>query len=121
MKLLGVDWLTNASTRWEPNGFWSKRTGEYSFTMNRYCSRNQMGFNILGRSTPRWRNSSSRYAGRRCQRLFAYPPKKLDWEKLRLSDSFTLQGIIDYWEVWNEPSSNGFRCGRAIWRITPGR
>ena len=112
MKLLGVDWLRMhppLGTKWF---LVEKNRGEYSFYDEPILLAKSMGFNILGSldTTPRWASTApADMQGEDANGFRSYPPKKLaDWENYVYQTVSHYKGIIDYWEVWNEPSSNGF-------------
>ena len=104
---LGVHWLRlhpPSATKWfvvEPT------KGKFIFDDEAIRYAKSLGFQLLGllETTPNW--ASSAPAGDTSSH--AYPPKDLrDWERYVYETVHHYKGIIDHWEIWNEPTSPGF-------------
>lgn len=105
---MGVAWLRMhppLGTKW---AVIEKNKGQFIFFDKSIMLAKSLGFNILGSldTTPQW--ASTAPAGDSAS-YRAYPPKHLeDWTKYVYETVLHYKGIIDYWEVWNEPDSTGF-------------
>ncbi|MCW8856267.1 MAG: carbohydrate binding domain-containing protein [Kangiella sp.] len=109
---LGVKWIRMhppSGTKW----FIAEREkGKFIFFDEAVKMAKDYGFNILGSldTTPRWASSapdSLRDKGHKGFR--SYPPEDIkDWENYVRKMVAHYSGVIDYWEVWNEPDSNHF-------------
>lgn len=104
---LGVKWLRMNP----PNGTkWSvieKNKGHYKYYDKEIFLAKKAGFEILGSldRTPRWSSDAPKNEWR----FWSYPPRNLDdWEDYVYNIVSHYKDIIDYWEVWNEPDSDGF-------------
>ena len=104
---LGVQWLRMhppSATKWylvEP------AKGEFTFHDEAIRYAKSLGFDILGllETTPRW--ASSAPAGDNS--FSVYPPTDIrDWDRYVYETVRHYRGIIDHWEVWNEPTSPGY-------------
>lgn len=112
MKMLGVAWLRMhppLGTKWfivEPV------KGRYEFTEEPIRYAKAQGFHILGSldSTPRWASSAPKdLRSEMADGFRAYPPTEIsDWENYVTETVGHYKGLIDHWEVWNEPDSGGF-------------
>ena len=112
MKMLGVGWLRMhppLGTKWF---LVEKDKGKFVFYDKPILLAKSMGFNILGSldTTPRWASSDpSDQTGQGVDGYRSYAPRDLaDWENYVYQTVLHYKGIIDYWEVWNEPDSGGF-------------
>jgi len=104
---MGVKWLRMHP----PHGTkWSvveKKKGEFRFYDSEIQVVKNAGFNILGSldQTPRWASDAPEGANR----PWAYAPENMDdWENYVYKVVKHYKGVIDYWEVWNEPDTGGF-------------
>lgn len=112
MRKLGVSWLRMhppLGTKWfvvEPE------QGRFEFNDKPIRYAKNLGFHILGSldATPRW--SSSAPSGMQAESAHgfrAYPPRNIsDWENYVETVVDRYEGMIDHWEIWNEPDSGGF-------------
>ena len=104
---LGVKWLRMhppLGTKW---AIVERVKGRFVFRDQEIMNAVNKGFNILGSldRTPRWDSSAPDNA----RRYWAYVPRDLDaWEHYVYKIVKHYAGIIDDWEVWNEPDSDGF-------------
>ena len=104
---LGVGWLRMHPP---PGTKWSvveNKPGVFRFFDTEIQMAKDAGFHILGSldRTPRW--ASTAPAGE--PRYWAYPPRDMDdWENYVYKVVKHYRGTIDFWEVWNEPDSDGF-------------
>lgn len=112
MKMLGVGWLRMhppLGTKWFVV---EKDKGKFVFQDQPIRLAKSMGFNILGSldTTPRWASTAPPdQSGQGMGSYRSYPPRNLsDWEDYVYRTVSHYKGIIDYWEVWNEPDSGGF-------------
>ena len=112
MKMLGVGWLRMhppLGTKWF---IVEKDKGKFVFHDEPILLAKSMGFNILGSldTTPRWASTApSDLSGQGVDGYRSYAPKDLaDWENYVYQTVLHYKGIIDTWEVWNEPDSGGF-------------
>ncbi len=110
-----LDTLSQLGVRWlrmhPPHGTkWSQveiNKGKFNYSDKEILPVKEAGFNILGSldKTPRWASD----APDNYKRYWSYPPRDLDdWENYVFNVVSHYKGIIDYWEVWNEPDSDGF-------------
>ena len=125
-RMLGVSWLRMhppMGTKWyvvEPT------KGQFRFYDKSIKYARRQGFHILGslHGTPRWASSAPPEITSETMDGFpAYPPKSLDhWEEYVSTTVSHYKGVIDDWEVWNEPDSSGFLklTGLAIELRKPG-
>ena len=112
MKKLGVSWLRMhppLGTKWfvvEPE------KGQFAFNDEPIRFARAQGFFILGSldSTPRWASSAPHdIVSELADGFRAYPPNDIsDWKRYVSRTVGHYKGIIDHWEVWNEPDSGGF-------------
>ena len=108
-KMFGVKWIRlhpPLNTKWflvEP------QKGKFVFDDEAILSAKRKGFNILGTlgTSPRWASSApANLTSENAHGYRAYLPKSLDdWENYVYQTVKHYKGIIDYWEVWNEPDS----------------
>ncbi len=104
---LGVKWLRMhppLGTKWSVV---EKNKGHFNYSDEEILLAKNAGFQILGSldKTPRW--ASTAPDGKR--RFWSYPPGNMDdWENYVYKVVSHYKGVIDYWEVWNEPDSDGF-------------
>ncbi|MCA1804926.1 MAG: carbohydrate binding domain-containing protein [Xanthomonadaceae bacterium] len=108
----GVQWLRMhppLATKWfvvEPE------QGRFEFIDEPIHYAKSQGFHILGSldSTPRWASSAPGEMQSESSHGFrAYPPRAIaDWENYVSRIVSHYKGVIDHWEVWNEPDSGGF-------------
>jgi len=104
---LGVKWLRMhppLGTKWSVV---EKIKGDFNYSDKQILLAKKAGFQILGSldKTPRW--ASTAPSGER--RFWSYPPENMDdWENYVFNIVSHYKGVIDYWEVWNEPDSDGF-------------
>lgn len=112
MKMLGAGWLRMhppQGTKWSVV---EKNKGKFVFYDEPILLARSMGFNILGSldTTPRWASTApSDQKGQDASGFRAYAPRDIaDWENYVYQTVLHYKGIIDYWEVWNEPDSGGF-------------
>ncbi len=107
-KKLGVSWLRMhppLGTKWYVV---ENRKGSFVFEDRSILLARSMGLNILGSldGTPRWASTAPVEDG---DSFSTYPPRDMkDWERYVYETVSHYKGIIDYWEVWNEPDSSGF-------------
>ena len=111
-KQLGVSWLRMhppLGTKWFVV---EQKKGKFVFQDKPILLAKSMGFNILGSldTTPRWASSAPSDMQRQDAGGYrAYPPKDMaDWEKYVYETVLHYKGVIDCWEVWNEPDSGKF-------------
>ena len=112
MKMLGVSWLRlhpPLGTKWfvvEPE------QGQFEFIDAPIRYAKKLGFNILGSldTTPRWASSApSAMKSEAANGFRAYPPTDIAaWENYVATTVSHFRGVIDHWEIWNEPDSGGF-------------
>ena len=118
VKMLGVSWLRMhppLGTKWfvvEPE------KGRFKFIDEPIRYAKDQGFHILGSldSTPRWASSApSNLKSELADGFRAYPPTQMsDWENYVTNTVGHYKGVIDHWEIWNEPDSGGFFKLRGI-------
>lgn len=105
---IGVRWLRLHPpyvTKW---AIVETKQGQFDFYDDSLKTARQQGFSILGSldATPRWAGMSGDVKFRHYR---ASPPKKIsDWENYVKKTVAHYRGIIDYWEVWNEPDGDSF-------------
>jgi hypothetical protein len=112
MKMLGVGWLRMhppQGTKWF---LVEKDKGKFVFYDEPILLAKSMGLNILGSldTTPRWASTAPLdQSGQGVDGYRSYAPRDLaDWENYVYQTVLHYKGIIDHWEVWNEPDSGGF-------------
>ncbi|MDO8577772.1 MAG: carbohydrate binding domain-containing protein [Dehalococcoidales bacterium] len=105
---LGVSWLRMhppLATKW---AVVEKDRTKFVFNDEGILLAKSLGLNILGSldTSPRW---ASQVPAENADEFRAYPPKDMkDWETYVYKTVEHYKGIIDYWEVWNEPDGNQF-------------
>ncbi len=108
LERLGAKWIRlhpPNTTKWwvvEP------RPGEWNFDVELLKQAKQAGFSFLGilGGPPAWASSAPKSD---IKNASAYPPRTLEsWERYVSATVGAYRGIIDHWEVWNEPDSGGF-------------
>jgi hypothetical protein len=112
VKMLGVSWLRMhppMGTKWfvvEP------QKGHIEYFDKSIMFAKRQGFNILGtlHGSPRWASSAPANVTSELMNGFpSYPPKNIDdWERYVARTVSHFKGVIDDWEVWNEPDTSGF-------------
>ncbi|RRQ21647.1 carbohydrate binding domain-containing protein [Thiohalobacter thiocyanaticus] len=112
MRKLGVSWLRMhppLGTKWfvvEPE------QGRFEFIDEPIQYAKDLGFYILGSldATPRWSSSAPPAMQTESAHGYrAYPPRDIsDWGNYVETIVDRYEGVIDHWEVWNEPDSGGF-------------
>ncbi len=105
---LGISWLRMHPPLGSKWAVVEKNRGQFVFHDRAIRLAKSLGFNILGSldTTPRW---ASAVPSETDIQYRAYPPKNMeDWGKYVYETVSHYKGIIDYWEVWNEPDSAGF-------------
>ena len=117
-KMLGVSWLRMHppfGTKWfviEP------KRKQFNFIDEPIIFAKKQGFNILGtlHGTPRWASSAPvEVTSEQLEGYPAYPPKNIpDWERYVEATVSRYRGIINDWEVWNEPDSSGLKLNGII-------
>ena len=110
--MLGVSWLRMhppLGTKWfivEPE------KNRFQFIDQPIQYAKKLGFHILGSldTTPRWASSAPNHLqNEKAQGYRAYPPEDIsDWEHYVSQTVAHYKGVIDHWEIWNEPDSGGF-------------
>ena len=104
---LGVKWLRMhppLGTKWSVI---EKNKGGFKYLDKEILLAKNAGFQILGSldKTPRWASTAPENE----RRFWSYPPKNFDdWDRYVYNVVSHYKGVIDYWEVWNEPDSGGF-------------
>lgn len=104
---LGVKWLRMhppLGTKWSVI---EKNKGDFKYLDKEILLAKNAGFQILGSldKTPRWASTAPENE----RRFWSYPPKNFDdWDRYVYNVVSHYKGVIDYWEVWNEPDSGGF-------------
>jgi len=104
---LGVKWLRMhppLGTKWSVV---EKEKGVFNYSDKEIFLAKQAGFQLLGSldKTPRWASDAPENE----RRFWSYPPENMDdWENYVFNIVSHYKGVIDYWEVWNEPDSDGF-------------
>jgi len=108
VKTLGASWLRlhpPYATKWaivEP------RKGEYRYFDDSLLAAKERGFEVLGSldATPKWASGTDE------TRFFRYrtrmPQDMRDWRRYVKRTVSHYKGVINYWEVWNEPDSDSF-------------
>jgi len=111
--MLGVKWLRMhppEGTKWF---IVEKEKGKFKYSDAQILMAKKKGFNILGllSSTPRWASSAPEELTSEAVGSFrSYPPVDLaDWENYVFKTVEHYKGIIDHWEVWNEPDTSFFK------------
>lgn len=112
VSMLGVSWLRMhppLGTKWfvvEP------KKGHLNFIDEPIRYVKKLGFYILGSldTTPRWASSApTKLEGEAYQGYRAYPPSSYsDWERYVNQTVSHYKGVIDHWEIWNEPDGGAF-------------
>lgn len=107
-RMIGAGWLRlhppNA-TKWaivEPE------KGEYRFYDQSLLAAKRMGFNLLGSldATPAWASGTD---STNFHEYRTKPPLHVQaWERYVHTTVAHYRGVVDHWEVWNEPDSNSF-------------
>ncbi len=107
---LGVSWLRMhppLATKWFVV---EKDKGHFVYPDEAVALAKGRGFNILGSldTTPRWASSApSDLKSQEADGFRSYPARDLaDWERYVYQTVLHFKGVIDYWEVWNEPDSS---------------
>lgn len=119
---LGISWLRMHpphGTKWY---IVEKEKGTFNFYDESILSAKSYGFHILGLldTTPRWSSSAPVSEVSPDMKGFrSYPAKDLaDWENYVFQTVQYYRGIIDYWEVWNEPETHFFNINSRFDRRT---
>lgn len=105
---LGVSWVRMhppLGTKWRVV---EKDKGRYVFSDKAVRLAHSKGFHILGLldTTPQWASTAPEEDA---SRYWAYPPKNInDWARYVYTTVKHFKGVIDYWEVWNEPAADNF-------------
>lgn len=105
---LGISWLRMHPPLGSKWAVVEKNKGQFVFHDSAIRLAKSLGFNILGSldTTPKWASMAPRGGS---DNYRSYPPKDLkDWGRYVYETVSHYKGIIDYWEVWNEPDSTGF-------------
>jgi hypothetical protein len=117
-KMLGVKWLRMHpphGTKWF---IVEKERGMFAFDDAPIRLAKKKGFHILGilASSPRWASSAPRDNSSESVGGFrSYPPSNLlDWHNYVFQTVKHFRGIIDHWEVWNEPDTDFFRISGTM-------
>lgn len=112
-KMLGVKWLRMHpphGTKWFVV---EKHQGRFQFYDPPILAAHQMGFRILGllSESPRWASSAPvNKTSERVGAFRSYPPKSIEnWRRYVRATVAHYAGVIDHWEVWNEPDTNFFK------------
>lgn len=112
-KKLGVSWLRMHppnGTKWDVV---EKNKGKYVFFDEPISLAKSLGFHILGSldTTPRWAST----APSEDPEWYRYPPKDIeDWKKYVYTTVSHYKGIIDTWEVWNEPDGGFLKLSSGL-------
>lgn len=106
---LGVSWLRMhppLGTKWFVV---EKDKGHFVYPDQAVALAKDRGFNVLGSldTTPRWASSAPLdVKSQEADGFRSYPARDLaDWDRYVYQTVLHFKGIIDYWEVWNEPDS----------------
>lgn len=106
---LGVSWLRMhppLATKWFVV---EKDKGHFVYPDEAVALAKDRGFNVLGSldTTPRWASSAPfDLKSQEADGFRSYPARDLaDWERYVFQTVLHFKGVIDYWEVWNEPDS----------------
>lgn len=115
-RMLGVKWLRMHpphGTKWF---IVQKEKGDFRFYDEPIVAAQEKGFMILGllADTPRW--ASSAPPDQRSERVGSfrsYPPRRIsDWRNYVYETTKHYAGVIDHWEVWNEPDIDFLKINR---------
>ena len=111
-RMLGVKWLRMHpphGTKWF---IVEREKGEFVFNDEPIRLAQKKGFHILGMlaASPRWASTApEETAGEGAGGFRSYPPHDLkDWRNYVFQTVSHYKGVIDHWEVWNEPDSGNF-------------
>lgn len=120
-RMLGVKWLRTHppdATKWFVV---EKKRGEFVYFDEPFKAAKEMGFHILGilATTPRWASSAPMDETAESVGGFrSYPTRDLrDWRNYVKHTVTHFKGVIDHWEVWNEPDTRFFKVsGNGVFK-----